>query len=579
MDWGQFRAVLWLRRRLSRNQFARSGILGKIYAVAVPIVAVLVATVTFTGGLVGGWAGLGDTTPKSISLVWLGITIGFLFFWTVGLLSEIQRSEAVDLQRLIHLPVRLGQAFVINFIASHAVFSIVAFVPAMIGLALGLAFARGPTFLLLVPLALAMVFMVSSWTYCLRGWLAALMANPRKRRAVVAGVTLVLILVCQAPNIASNVARGVRREDGGRRHAWSGRHLLATAQRCVPPLWVPLGAKGLAEHRAWPALLGTLGCLAIAALGLRRAYRITVVAYRGGAGTPTTGRAPRVQPSVDAAKRGSPRKTRRTVHATFIERDIPGVPSEAAALALATLRSFLRAPEVKMALVSSFLLPLIIGGSLLIGSPGSTPGWLKSFYGTGAVLFSILMTMQFLANQFGYDRDGFRTLVLSPADRRHILLGKNLATMPICGSVGLLFVTVAGVALRMPAFAFAAAMFQLVAALTLANIIGSLLSMYVPYKVRSGSMQASKPGGKTMLLLMVCQMLLPVLMAPLLLPPLAAALFSKFGVPGGQALNLVLSIAMAAGLIFLYRSLLDPLGRLLRRRETAILQAVTAEVE
>jgi len=34
-----------------------------------------------------------------------------------------------------------------------------------------------------VVCALSMVFMVTAWTYFLRGWLASLMANPRRRRS------------------------------------------------------------------------------------------------------------------------------------------------------------------------------------------------------------------------------------------------------------------------------------------------------------------------------------------------------------------------------------------------------------
>ena len=57
----------------------------------------------------------------------------------------------------MHLPVGLGQMFVINYLVSHFSLSIVVAVPAMIGLALGLAFGRGPGMALLVPLALAMM--------------------------------------------------------------------------------------------------------------------------------------------------------------------------------------------------------------------------------------------------------------------------------------------------------------------------------------------------------------------------------------------------------------------------------------
>ncbi len=93
----------------------------------------------------------------------------------------------------MHLPVQLGQIFVINYAASHLALSIVVLVPAMIGLAIGLAISRGAAMLLLVPLSLGMVFMITAWTYCLRGWLATLMSNPRRRRAVIMGVTAVFV--------------------------------------------------------------------------------------------------------------------------------------------------------------------------------------------------------------------------------------------------------------------------------------------------------------------------------------------------------------------------------------------------
>ena len=47
---------------------------------------------------------------------------------------------------------------------------------------------------LLVPLALGIVFMITAWTYCLRGWLAALMVNKRRRRTVIVWVTIVFVL-------------------------------------------------------------------------------------------------------------------------------------------------------------------------------------------------------------------------------------------------------------------------------------------------------------------------------------------------------------------------------------------------
>ena len=51
-----------------------------------------------------------------------------------------------------------------------------------LGLAAGLVVGRGPAMGLLVPLVLAFFFMITAWTYCLRGWLASLMVNQRRRR-------------------------------------------------------------------------------------------------------------------------------------------------------------------------------------------------------------------------------------------------------------------------------------------------------------------------------------------------------------------------------------------------------------
>ena len=49
----------------------------------------------------------------------------------------------------------------------------------------------------------------------------------------------------------------------------------------------------------------------------------------------------------------------------------------------------------------------------------------------GGMAFVLLGVVQMMANQFGFDRDGFRVFVLSAAPRRDILLGKNLAFAPL----------------------------------------------------------------------------------------------------------------------------------------------------
>jgi ABC-2 type transport system permease protein len=203
----------------------------------------------------------------------------------------------------------------------------------------------------------------------------------------------------------------------------------------------------------------------------------------------------------------------------------------------------------------------------------------KPFIATGVAAFAIFMLVQFLANQFGLDRDGFRALILSPADRRLILLGKNLASLPAGAAFGALLLTLTSVWLHLPLLVFAAALFQLLALLLLAGMAGNLLSILVPFRIQSGSMKPTKMPGLAMLAMMLCQMLFPVAMAPAFVPPLAEWLWRQAGWPDQVPVNLLLSVLLAALAAIAYGQTLGPLGRLLQRRETKILGVVTVEVE
>src|SRR6188508_899331 len=194
INWPQLKTILWLRWRLTRNQWRKTGGIGAALAAIVAFAALIMGAVGFVGGVVGGIYAVGRTSPMVIMGIWLGLSVVFLFFWLIGLLNELQRSETIDLQRLMHLPVQFGQIFAVNYVASHLALSIAIVVPTMIGLAIGSVWSRGPMWLLIIPAAFSMVFMVTAWTYYLRGWLAAMMTNPRRRRAIIMGLSFSVIL-------------------------------------------------------------------------------------------------------------------------------------------------------------------------------------------------------------------------------------------------------------------------------------------------------------------------------------------------------------------------------------------------
>lgn len=584
MNWEQLKTILWLRWRLMVNQARRgAGVLGAIIAVMIGMSALGLAVASFVGGLCGGIFGLAKQPPMVIMLVWLVVTLVFLFFWMIGLLTELQRSETIDLQKLMHLPVALGQMFAINYLVSHFAVSIVVVVPGMIGLGLGLALARSPLMILLVPLALSMVFMVTAWTYCLRGWLATMMSNPRRRRTVIMCITLTFIVVAQGPNLYFNVLQRGRftapantqngRQQRQERNAdfekfgWNA----IACQGFVPPFWMSVGAQNLAEGNPLPALLGTLGCAGLAALGLRRAYRGTVRFYQG-----DTGGKAAVKISGGERKISQPRDKNKT---DFLERSIPFAPEQSAALALATLRSLLRAPEVKMAWATSFVVTMIFGLMFLTRATSKMPAVVVPFIATGSVVFPVFFLAQFFGNQFGFDRDGFRALMLSPADRRLILLGKNLAALPVGLVFGGLLIALISFRLHPPLLTVLATLLQFGSILLMASVAGNLLSIFVPYRIQPGSMKPTKMPFLAMLVLIVGQMFFPVAMLPVFAGPLLELLWHKMNWPDFVPVNLICSALLMVVMIFVYWQTLAPLGRVLQKREPKILAVISVEVE
>lgn len=580
MNRDQLKTILWLRWRLTRNQWRKGGNVGAAIAGVVFVAGLVLAACSFAGAIIVGLLALGDATPVVIMAVWLSLSAAFLFFWLIGLISELQRSETIDLQRLMHLPVQLGQLFVVNYAASHFTMSIIVMVPAMLGLAIGLVFSRGLSMILLVPLALSMVFMITAWTYCLRGWLATLMSNPRRRRAIIMGLTTAFILVAQAPNLYFNVIRrtdrreGETREERRKRQEWTPDEIdrAIRAQAAIPPLWVSVGAKNLAEGSAWPAVLGTLGGLAIGGLGLRRAYRSTLRFYHGETGGMASARAP----ATAVARAAGAAVTSRH---SLLARSLPRVPEQAAAVALATFQSMLRAPEVKMQWATSFLVTVMVGAPLLFRSGSSLPAAAGPFVATGVIIFSMFLMVGFVVNQFGVDRDGFRAFVLSPVERRLILIGKNLAALPAAAFSATLLLVVLTIWLRLSPLVFLATMCQLVIGLCLWAIGGNLLSILVPYRIQPGSMRPTKMPALAMVMLVVSQMAMPLAMSPAFFPPLIGWLSERAGGPPAAAVNLGLSLVLALVMVAIYKASLAPLGRLLRAREIKILETVSVDVE
>jgi hypothetical protein len=576
MNFAQLKAIVWLRWRLTRNQFSRGGRLNAWLSVLFLLLMLGIGTVLAIGGVALGIAIGKKASGLELLLTWDGVFLFFLLFWTSGLLVEIQRSEMIDLTRLLHLPVTLQQVFTLNYLASHLTPSIVALMPGMLGLCLGLALGGGPAMALTTLPVLAVVFAITSWTYCLRGWLAALMQVKRRRRAIMAWFTLIIVALAQAPQILvhSRAFEQWQAEHRDRTHATRDAGLpdaVVEAHAIVPLGWPGYAAMRLKQGRPWPALAFAAMAALIGVLGLARAYQLTIRFHRGVEAL--------VSSPAGAAGAGPPHVARRGPF--LVERRLPWLPDDTAALALATFRSLTRAPELRMALIMPVILLVVFlsAGFGLHRAPRSPNDTFGYFASTGVIAMVALALAPTMSNVFGLDRDAFRGIVLLPVEREKVLFARNLAFSPFAAGTTFLGLLITKWTVPLSWEAFAIGLVQWPTAFMLFSAICNYFSILAPYRLAEGTLKAQKPKPVVLAAAFVATMLSPLFMAPILIPPGLEALFSGMHWLPWLPVGPLAALAILAGTAWLYFSLLPAQGRLLHRREQTVLREVTAEIE
>jgi hypothetical protein len=615
VNWQQLRALVWLRWRLMVNQWRRAGTLNAVLMTVFAVCLVSLAIPLFIGCLVAGLTVIPKAQPAHLLYAWDGLVIGFLFFWMTGLLTELQRTEPLSLMKFLHLPVSVNGAFLINYLTSLVRLSLILFLPMMVGFCLALVIVKGAALLIAWPLLAAFVLMITAVTYQFQGWLASLMTNPRRRRTVVVVSTTLFVLVMQAPNLlnwfgfwgagvrADRAARAKvdeeveklrqllarneidvtefmrRQEELTQQHddakKQANRDQLAQIQQMarlanqvLPIGWLPLGVMSAAEGRPLPAILGCLGMTLIGSASLWRAYRTTVRLYLGEFNSGGSKR-----PVAVAAKPSE--KAVRQSKVLLLERRLPGVSEPVSAIALGTLRSLLRSPEAKMMMLTLVIF-YAIGGAALLKAPLNTPALLRPLFAIAGMLCVMFGVLQFVSNQFGFDRDGFRVFVLCPASRRDILLGKNLGfAIPTLATAAVAMVVVQFVT-PMRIDHFLAVIPLYVSMYLLYCVMANLISIFAPLYIAPGSFKPANPKLKTVLLQMLLFMVLfPLAQIPTLLPLGIEAGAEQLGWTTHVPIFLLLSLVECAVIVWLYRLVLDWQGDLLQRREQRILEIVT----
>jgi ABC-2 type transport system permease protein len=182
----------------------------------------------------------------------------------------------------------------------------------------------------------------------------------------------------------------------------------------------------------------------------------------------------------------------------------------------------------------------------------------------GGVLYVFLILAGLSCNAFAFEEGGMRTLILSPVDRRKILLGKNIALTLIALLFATALLILNAIIFRDLTFfdvIFVSLSFVIFAAIS--SIMGNWLSIRFPKHMRFG---------KRLNVSGVAGLLLIPMVVVLAVPPLTATVI---GYVTRNVFNMYLTLTLMMLLsLGLYVLVLNFQGRSLARREIEILEAV-----
>ena len=485
----------------------------------------------------------GDPSIPSAEFIFFSIFSLLFLLWATLPLS-IGSSRQFDPGNLLLYPISLRKLFAVDFFSEIASLQSVFAIPAIIAIGVGAGLAQGkPAGGLLIALV-AVVFGIA-----LSKWISTSIGSLIRKKKTRGETLLALIGVVAGLGGAlfGQIAPVIFR------HAHS-----------IPTLrWTPPGALAFALTHGLHEGQATGYALALAAVA---SYTVTLVAVTywlsrrailGG------GRRRRARGDISVEASGQ----------TYTGWEIPLLSPALSAIVEKELRYLMRNAQVRM----MTLMPLILIVVRMmnrrrfdqVGSGGSTFASDFLRYGEGLMvtvgtLYVFLILAGVFCNQFAFEHGGMRTLILSPVDRKIVLVGKNIAisTVALIFSAGLLAVNeLVFRDITAGALLFVGLSFLTFAALM--SAMGNWLSVRFPKRMKFGK-RLNVSG-------VVGLLLIPIIFV-LALPPLAAT------AAGYVAQSLLIEYATLAVLtvlsIGLYLAVISAQGESLERRELEILEAV-----
>lgn len=483
-----------------------------------------------------------DGIPSAEFIFFSIFSFCYLMWATLPL--SIGSNKQFEPGRLLMYPISLRKLFAIDFISEVTNLQSIFAIPAIVAIGVGAGLGSGMLGLALIATIPSVVFGVA-----LSKWLSASLGSLIRRRRSRGETLLALIGVVAGLGgaLVGQVAPSLIR------HAESFRGLR----------WTPPGAaavaltNGLREGATADYLFAVATLAGYSLLLIAATYWIAKRAVLGG------GRKRRAHSAAEVGETKS-----------YTGWELPWASPQLSAVVEKELRYVLRNAQLRMMM----LMPLILIVVRLVNTnrlnAEDTQG-ARSFatefltYGEGlmasaGVLYVFLILTGLSCNVFAFEEGGMRSLILSPVDRRNILVGKNIALtiVALFFSTALLIINY----LVFRDFTPGALIFVALCFITFAatmSVIGNWLSMRFPKRMKFG--KRLNVSGVVGLLIIPMIILLAI-------PPLAATAAGYF--TQSLAIEYVTLALFATLAVCSYLLLIDLQGRGLQRREVEILEAV-----
>ncbi len=550
----QLLTLIWLKWRLLRNSLRSSKAVVNKIASALGMLLAFTFAVLFA--LILGFISYSLTQPEGFGSAIQrtaardlpeNASTEFIFFSIFGVIYlmwatvplSLGGGKQFDAGKLLLYPITLRKLFAVDFISEFTTLHSVFLVPAVIAMCIGAGLGTGNLAAALIAAVPAVLFGVA-----LSKWLSTTIGSVLRRKRARGETIIALIggIAGLGTAAAGQVAPILFK------HAESLRSLR----------WTPPGAATFllisdVGNDPLPFLVA-LVTLSTYALGL--IVLTYVIARRAALGL----------------ERRQKQKTATAVTAVegYSGWQVPFFPSDLSAIVEKELRYALRNAQVRM----MALMPLIVLIIRLVNRQrfGTTGRGFSSGFSTyasgllltGGMVYVFLILAGLSSNLFAFEEGGMRTYILSPVDRRKILLGKNI----VLALIAFVFAT-ALLILNAILFGDITAGNLLFLALTfvifttLSAIIGNWLSIRFPKRMRYGKrLNVSGVAGLFLIPLVLLLMVPPSLAS--LIGYWTESLFNEYAA-------LAVFTLLAVGL---YSLMLNWQGKLLARREIEVLDAV-----